>query len=51
MTIKSVYVFKNGNIMVFDSNDEQVPELQTNLLRWMREKGYDVSCKEIYTEE
>jgi hypothetical protein len=45
--IKSVYIFDNGNIAVFDDKNKQVPELQINILSWMKEKGYNVICDRI----
>ncbi len=30
--VKELLVFKNGNVAVFDENDQQITELQKNLL-------------------
>ena len=45
--VTKVYVFDNGNIAVFDDKDNQIPELQINLLTWMKKQGYDVLCKKM----
>jgi len=45
--VVAVYVFKNGNIAVFDDKNKQIGKLQINLLTWMKEQGYEVVCKEI----
>jgi len=47
MNVKTVYVFKNGNVAVFNEKGEQIPELQINLFSWMKKKGYNVICKEL----
>jgi len=50
MNVKTVYVFKNGNVAVFNEKGEQIPELQINLFSWMKKKGFNVICKELNQE-
>ena len=47
MKVVDVFVFRNGNVVVFNEDGKQIPDLQINLLSWMKKKGYDIICKEI----
>jgi hypothetical protein len=40
--VSSIYVFRNGNLIVFDEDGEQIPKLQYNIISDIRKKGYKV---------
>lgn len=40
--LKVIYLFSNGNFVVFDSNGSQVPELQGNAFCILADKALDL---------
>lgn len=51
MKLKAIYFMANGNVMAFDDNEDQVPELQKNQVRAVvllaQNLGYDLSNTKI----
>ena len=40
--IKYIYWFDNGNVVLFDDNDKQIPELHFNILTKLKEMGKEL---------
>jgi len=42
--VKELYIFKNGNLAVFDYNNKQIPVLQFNIISLLKEKALKSNC-------
>lgn len=48
----TIYFWQNGNVMAFDANNEQVPEIQKQgwqslYMQWLEEQGYNLDNIEV----
>ena len=43
IVVSNIYVFSNGNILVFDKDGNQIPKLQHNIISDIRKQGFYVS--------
>ena len=43
IVVSNIYVFGNGNIIVFDKDGNQIPKLQYNIISDIRKQGFYVA--------
>lgn len=43
IVVSNIYVFGNGNILVFDKDGNQIPKLQHNIISDIRKQGFYVA--------
>ena len=43
IVVSNIYVFDNGNIIVFDKDGNQIPKLQHNIISDIRKQGFYVA--------